>query len=63
LQENANDLLERVNKENFGFPLYQLTFQENEDLTSMMKKIKDVGILEVSSAEPESITDEAFSLI
>jgi hypothetical protein len=29
----------------------------------MMKKIKDVGILEVSSAEPESITDEAFSLI
>lgn len=65
LQENANDLLERVNKENFGFPQYQLTFQENEDLTSMMKKIKDVGILEVSSAEPESIsiTDEALSLI
>lgn len=65
LQENANDLLERVNKENFVFPQYQLTFQENKDLTSMMKKIKDVGILEVSSAAPESISiaDEALSLI
>lgn len=64
LQENANDLLERVNKENFGFPQCQLTFKENEDLKSMMTKIKDVGILEVSSAEPESISiaDEALSL-